>query len=60
MGITEVFSDAANLRGMLDADEPLKVSDVVHKAVIEIDETGSEAAAATGNVLSQLILYFSY
>lgn len=50
MGITEIFSDSANLRGILDSGEQLRVSDVVHKAVIEIDEKGSEAAAATGKI----------
>lgn len=48
MGLTEIFSDMANLRGMFDPEIQLKVSDVVHKAVIEIDEHGSEASAATG------------
>lgn len=43
-----MFSAAANLKGVLDSDEQLKVSNVVHKAVIEIDEKGSEAAGATG------------
>lgn len=51
MGITEVFSDTANLNGLLDSGEQLKVSDVIHKAVIEINEKGSESAAATGKDL---------
>lgn len=48
MGMTEIFSDNANLGDLLDSNENLKVSDVVHKAFLEIDETGTEAAAATG------------
>lgn len=48
MGITEIFSDNANLRGLLETGEQLKVSNVVHKAFIEIDEEGSEAGGATG------------
>lgn len=47
--MTEIFSDNANLRGLLETGEKLKVSDVVHKAFIEIDEWGSEAAGATGD-----------
>lgn len=48
MGLTEMFTDSANLKAILDPEEQLKVSDVVHKAVIEIDERGSVAAAGTG------------
>lgn len=48
LGLTEMFSDSADLRGMFDPEDQLKVSDVVHKAVIEIDEAGSEATSATG------------
>lgn len=48
MGLTEIFTDSANLRGILESNEQLKISDAVHKAVFEIDEKGSEAAGATG------------
>lgn len=44
----EMFSNGADLSGLLEAKEPLKVSDAVHKAFIEINEDGSEASAATG------------
>lgn len=49
LGMSEIFSDNANLRGLLETGEQLKVSDVVHKTFIEVDERGSEAAAATGS-----------
>ncbi|KAL6744519.1 hypothetical protein Aduo_017445 [Ancylostoma duodenale] len=46
MGITEMFSDSADLTGIAK-DPPLKVSDAAHKAIIEVDEEGTTAAAAT-------------
>lgn len=46
--MAEMFSQKADLSGLLESNEPLYVSDVVHKAFIEINEEGSEAAAATG------------
>ncbi|XP_032996415.1 alpha-1-antiproteinase-like [Lacerta agilis] len=45
MGITDVFSDQADLTGI--TGQPLKVAKATHKAVLTVDEKGSEAAAAT-------------
>ncbi|XP_031173154.1 alpha-1-antitrypsin-like protein CM55-ST [Sander lucioperca] len=46
MGMTDMFGVRANLRGI--SEEPgLKVSEVVHKATLDVDEAGAEAAAAT-------------
>ncbi|KAM9842950.1 protein Z-dependent protease inhibitor [Aulostomus maculatus] len=46
MGFASIFSNSANLT-RLSKDRGLKVSEVLHKAVIEVDETGTTAAAAT-------------
>lgn len=48
MGISEIFSENADLKGILESGESLAVSEIVHKASFEIDEKGAEAAAATG------------
>ena len=47
LGITEIFR--GGLSGI--AEGPLMVSDVIQKAFIEVDETGSEASAASGMVM---------
>ncbi|XP_061898212.1 serine protease inhibitor 2.1 isoform X1 [Entelurus aequoreus] len=46
LGFTGIFSRTANLTGLSKDKEP-QVSEVLHKAVIEVDETGTTAAAAT-------------
>ncbi|XP_074516009.1 protein Z-dependent protease inhibitor [Sebastes fasciatus] len=46
MGMVSIFSTSANLT-KLCKEEGIKVSEVLHKAVIDVDETGTTAAAAT-------------
>ncbi|EDX05932.1 ovalbumin-related protein X isoform X1 [Drosophila simulans] len=50
MGMNRIFSGQAELGGMLQSEESLFVSKIVHKAFIEVNEVGTEAAAATAAV----------
>ncbi|CAH2247499.1 neuroserpin [Pelobates cultripes] len=49
LGIKEIFSDQADLSAISE-DQELYVGKAVHKAYLEVNEEGSEAAAATGMI----------
>ncbi|MFN5805338.1 MAG: serpin family protein, partial [Opitutia bacterium] len=52
MGMSEAFSrSTADLSGMGGRKGDLWIDDVIHKAVVEVDEVGTKAAAVTGAVI---------
>ncbi|XP_075547453.1 iris-like [Dermacentor variabilis] len=46
MGVNDLFSAKCDLSGMFKSGNPC-VSDIIHKAYLQVDEEGTEAAAAT-------------
>jgi serpin B len=45
LGMTEAFTPQANFSGL--AAEPIWIGDVLHQAFVSVDESGTQAAAAT-------------
>jgi len=50
MGLKTAFSDAADFTGMAPKEELIQLAEAFHKAFIEVNEKGTEAAAATAIV----------
>ncbi|NXE77078.1 A1AT protein, partial [Cochlearius cochlearius] len=57
MGVTDVFSDNADLSGIAERTL-LKVSKAIHKAMVDVSENGTEAAAVTSIELVPLSAAF--
>jgi len=54
MGMAQAFSNTADFSGM-DGKPDLFISAAIHKAYIDVNEEGTEAAAATGVVMRQAL-----
>ncbi|KAL6079740.1 serine-type endopeptidase inhibitor [Balamuthia mandrillaris] len=51
LGMPNPFSDAADFSGMTRDPAGLRIQEVLHKAFVEVNEEGTEAAAATAVVM---------
>jgi serpin B len=51
MGVEQAFSRDADLSGMT-GEKNLFISEIIHKAFIEVTEAGTEAAAATAGIIA--------
>ncbi|CAG9812294.1 unnamed protein product [Chironomus riparius] len=51
MGMKRMFSNDAEFGNMLNSNERLHISKIIHKSLIEVDEVGSKAASSTAGMV---------
>lgn len=52
MGMKSMFKDSADFSGIPQEKVPLKISNAVQACFLEVNEEGTEAAAASGNIIT--------
>lgn len=52
-----MFTNNANFSNMVENDE-VCVSQFVHKAYVDVNENGTEGAAASGNLICNFLLVY--
>lgn len=52
-----MFTDDAEFGNLINSNERLHISKVIHKSLIEVDEEGSKAASATAGKLVLLVFF---
>lgn len=55
IGLNHPFSDKADFTFM-DPNRTIKIDSVIHKAMIEVNEQGAEAAAATAVIMAMRMM----
>jgi serpin B len=55
MGMNDAFSGEADFSGM-NGNRELSIGEVIHKAFVDVNEEGTEAAAATAVVMFKAIV----
>ena len=56
--MTDIFENSANFNGI--SDVKMKVSKVIQKAFIEVNEIGTEAAAVSGKINLKFFFFFNF
>ncbi|KAM7344604.1 serine protease inhibitor 42Dd-like [Cochliomyia hominivorax] len=53
LGLSTLFSNEANFEGLFDSAEKSRISEALHKSILDVNEAGSEAASTSGSGLAQ-------
>lgn len=60
MGLNSIFDKNAELTSIFNPEKQVFVGDVIHKVTIAVDEKGSKASAATGNIYIYFLKQFRF